>query len=165
LIYHYFDSKVDLYLEVHQDCATYIFDRFAAVASDSAGLVDALCAIADDAVALHAEDPTLASFISSATADSPRYPELAELTKRHRASDAALWRSIVDGGIASGELPANVDRKGTAGMIAAIFMGFGLLADRIDAKSHAAAMESLKLLVRGDLLRVAASARRRRSAG
>ncbi|HEX9547628.1 MAG TPA: hypothetical protein VF942_09840, partial [Acidimicrobiales bacterium] len=68
---------VDLYIEVHEDCSTYIYDRFHVVASDCSDLVDALCAIADDAVALHAEDPTLASFISSAVADAPRYPEVA----------------------------------------------------------------------------------------
>jgi len=151
-LYHYFDSKVELYIEVFDECIRLIYDRFGKVATDAGGLVSGLCAIADDAVALQASDPTLSSFLSAAGVEAPRHPELTELTQHHRSQSSALWRGIVDAGVATGELPADVDRKATAAMIGAIYSGFGLLAVRTDARAHARAFEAFKLLVRGQLI-------------
>ncbi len=162
-LYHYFDSRVDLYSQVFRECIERIYDRFDKVAAEAGGLIPALCAVADDAVALQAEDPTLASFLSSANADVHRYHELAELMAYPKERAAALWGSVVDAGIAAGEVPDDVDRKGVAGMIGAIFSGFAQFADRTDRRTHAQSIEAFKLLVQGQLILAPSDSRRSRS--
>ena len=61
-IYHYFDSKVQLFAAVTEQVVTRIFDEFEEVIVSSPRLVERVRALLDVAVVLHRDDASLARF-------------------------------------------------------------------------------------------------------
>jgi AcrR family transcriptional regulator len=150
-LYHYFGSKLDLYVAVHEDVQQIVYARFTSAiepADTFGGKIDALFDAAHD---LNASDPTLARFLGSVRIDRRRYPEIAEAFRPFRERIDRFYDDIVDLGVQTGEIDL-ADRERVLAMLQTVLTG---LTDAVshDIRLHRLAVEGLKMLIGGKLVR------------
>ena len=95
-IYHYFGSKLDLYIAVHDDVQERVYTRFNDAVSGPTTFRAKLEAVLDEAHVMNDEDPTLAQFLGALRVDMRRHDELAQGAVAQRAAAPTVLRRIVD---------------------------------------------------------------------
>jgi AcrR family transcriptional regulator len=157
-LYHYFDSKRDIYLAVYSDVEDAAFRRLERALAAHDTFVSELEAVLDESHAVNLEDPSIARFLASARIDVTRHSELAGAFRGRRNPTLALYSLMVERGIATGELdPA--DRAKALAFLRAVFTG---LVDALAGRpaQQREAMDGLLDLVRGTLVHKPMSHRR-----
>ncbi len=163
-IYHYFESKVDVYVAVYDDVQTRVYEQFERVVDAATGFVAKLEAVLEAAHELNRTDPTLAVFLGSARVDLRRHPELAAAVHQvDRFSNDGFFARIVDVGIETGEILA-AQRNQVTALIITMTIG---LTDAVSGNisTHRDAVDAIKALLEGTLITHSAQppARSRRS--
>ncbi len=149
-LYHYFGSKLDLYLAVHDDVQQRVYGRFNEAADGAAGFLGKFDAVLDVAHELNQADPTFAAFLGAVRTDMRRHPEIAEALAAHAERRSGFFVRLVDAGVDSGAIaPANRDFM--IEFVAIILVG---LTDGVsdDVERHARATASIKMALRGELV-------------
>ncbi len=154
-IYHYFESKLDMYVEVHNDVQQRVYDRLRTAVSGTTTFQESLEAVLDAVLELHVEDPSLARFLVSARGDSPRSEEMMAAIRPHAGTRQAFFGELVDIGVGTGEILAT-DRATVLDVITAMVMGL-VAAGAADAKAHRRAITGFKRLFGGELVAPARS--------
>lgn len=149
-IYHYFESKLDMYVEVHNDVQQRVYDRLRASVADCTTFRESLAAVLDTVLELHIEDPSLARFLVSARGDSPRSEDLLAAIRPHAGTRQAFFGNLVDIGVATGEI-READREMVLDVITAMAMGL-VAAGATDGDAHRRAIAGFKRLFGGDLV-------------
>ncbi len=149
-LYHYFGSKLDLYLAVHDDVQVMVYDRFNEAVERGEGFLAKFEAVLDTAHALNRQDPTLAGFLGVVRSDMRRHPEIAEALQGHAERRDEFFVRLVDAGVASGEIERK-DRLFLIEFVRIILVG---LTDGVshDSTRHQRAVTSIKRVLRGELL-------------
>lgn len=149
-LYHYFGSKLDLYLAVHEDVQQRVYGRFNAAAESAEGFLATFDAILDVAHELNDADPTFAAFLGAVRNDMRRHPEIAEALADHAERRRGFFVRLVDEGIESGEIEAS-NRDFMNEFVAIILVG---LTDGVsdDSERHLRATTSIKMALRGQLV-------------
>lgn len=148
-LYHYFGSKLELYVAIYQDVQTFISERFGEVTADQQTFVQRFHAVLDESHQLNTEDRTLAQFLGAARVDRTRHPEIdAAILKVEVGKE--FFRDLVDFGVKSGEIHKK-RRRLVLVYLETVLTG---LTDAVsgDDDRHAVAVESVKLSMRGALL-------------
>lgn len=150
-LYHYFASKYDLYVAVHDDVQDTVYERFAAAIETSDSFIGKIEALLDAAHQLNRVDPTLARFIGAVRIDRRRHPELADTFAPFTARANQFYDDLVDLGVRSGEIDI-ADRERVLALIRVVLVG---LTDAVshDVELHRLAVDGLKLLIEGKLIR------------
>lgn len=149
-LYHYFGSKLDLYLAVHADVQQQVYGRFTETAASATGFLAKFDAVLDTAHELNEQDPTLAAFLGAVRSDMRRHSEIATALGGHAARRDNFFVQLIDEGVAAGEItPAN--RSLLIEFVATILIG---LTDGVSDNSdrHQRAITSIKMALRGDLV-------------
>jgi AcrR family transcriptional regulator len=149
-LYHYFGSKLDLYLAVHEDVQLQVYGRFNAAADAVAGFLAKFEAVLDVAHELNEADPTFAAFLGAVRTDMRRHPEIAEALAGHAERRRDFFVRLVDAGIETGEIvPAN--RNFMNAFLAILLVG---LTDGVsdDSARHQEAITSIKMALRSQLV-------------
>ena len=81
-IYHYFQSKLDLYRAVYDEVQAFVYARFDAIVDDAKPFRDGVDGILDAAYEMNNDDPTLARFLGAVRIDLRRTPELRGVLDR-----------------------------------------------------------------------------------
>lgn len=150
-IYHYFGSKLELYIETHIRVQEFVYTRFEKAVVDAAPtFVDGIIAVLDEAVALNREDPTLATFLVAVRTDSARHAELGDDARLHPSRRIRFFGDLIDRGIETGELRAE-DRQMTMDVLVAVLMGL-VSASSNDPGTHARAVRGVEALITGSLI-------------
>jgi hypothetical protein len=101
---------------------------------------------------MNIDDPSLALFVGTVRNDMRRFPEIADRLARADAARDEFFVSIVDTGVATGEVhPA--DREGVVEFIRIMLIGLTEGTSQGTAQ-HRCAIDAIRALLRGDLLRV-----------
>ena len=102
-LYHYFESKLDLYVEIYRDVQTLISERFekAIVGIDS--FTDRVHAVLDESHELNIEDRTLAQFLGAVRIDRRRHSEV-DAAIREVEVGTNFFRDLVSYGVKTGEI-------------------------------------------------------------
>jgi AcrR family transcriptional regulator len=150
-LYHYVDSKLDLYVAVEADVQRLIYARFQQAVASSDTFIGKLEAVLDAAAAMNAEDPTLATFVGVVRTDLRRHPEVAERLERPASQREQFFVDIVDVGVRTGEIDV-ADRHAVDDFIRTILIG---LTDGVSdsPERHRSAIEGIKRLLHGTLVR------------
>lgn len=161
-LYHYVESKLDLYLAVHRDMQVKIYRRFQIADSSQTTFIGKLEAVLEAAHEMNREDPSLAKFVGAVRADTRRNPEIREALGHANAERERFFMSIVEAGIASGE----VDRSDTELLEEFVRL---VLVGLTDGSSESlqqqrTAIDSVMAVVRGTLVRPVAASGDGRSA-
>lgn len=149
-IYHYFESKRDLYLAVHREVQETVYERFQTAVASEDTFVDQMNAVLDGAVELNREDPSLAIFLGTVRADAPRHPELAAELAKHSKNREAFLGEMVDTGISTGEI-AKSDRQLVIDVLSTILLGL-TVASSGDPEVHKRCVAGFKRLLAADLI-------------
>lgn len=103
-LYHYVDSKLDLYLAVHRDTQSRIYRRFVDAESAESTFIGKLQGVLDAANEMNAQDPSFARFIGMVRTDVRRHPEVRARLASAEAAREDFFVGLVESGIASGEV-------------------------------------------------------------
>jgi AcrR family transcriptional regulator len=149
-IYHYFGSKLDLYVAVYEDVQQRIYGDFNAATDRAEGFIGKFEAVLDAAHALNREDPSLAAFVGIVRTDMRQHAEIRERLGETSARRAEFFVRLVDAGIANGEISKR-NRPLVIEFIGLILIG---LTDGVsdDSERHERAITSIKMALRGVLI-------------
>ena len=149
-IYHYFGSKLDLYMAVHDDVQTSIRARYEVAITQPPTFRAKLDAVLDVSHELNDEDPSLAQFLGAVRVDMRRHPELAKALKRASSERGQFFDRIVDDGVATGEIPP-ANRDAVSVLLTTILVG---LTDSVSNNNqrHQLAVDAFKALFDGTLV-------------
>lgn len=148
-LYHYFESKLDLYVEIYRDVQTMISERFEKAIVGKEGFVDRLHAVLDESHELNIEDRSLAQFLGAVRIDRRRHPEVDEAIRAVPVG-TTFFRDLVAHGVKTGEIDKS-RRKLVLAYLDTVLTG---LTDAVssDDDRHALAVDSIKAAMRGELL-------------
>ena len=147
-MYHYFDSKLDIYKAVLDDVQERVYHRFASAERGSDTFIGKIEAVYGVAHELNRDDATLARFLGSSRIDRLRNPELARELGAVDTRGEGFFEAIVDRGIETGEIvPA--DREMVITFIRAFNVGLtdGLSGDH---REHRQAVDGMMAVLRGE---------------
>lgn len=149
-LYHYVESKLDLYVAVHDHMRSQIYGRFQVANASQNTFIGKFEGILDAARLMNQEDPSLARFVGTVRADLRRYPELAErLGDRQQAQDE-FFLDIVESGVTTGEIRRE-DVELVRRFIQLILIG--LTEGSSDSpENHRMAIDSVIRMLRGTLV-------------
>lgn len=150
-LYHYVESKLDLYLEVHRDMQVKIYDRFQRADSSQDTFIGKLEAVLEASHEMNREDPSLAKFVGAVRADMRRYPEISAALGEANAEREQFFMRIVEAGIESGEVQRQ-DTELVEEFVRLVLVGL------TDGSSESLeqqrrAIDSVMAMVRGSLVR------------
>jgi AcrR family transcriptional regulator len=147
-MYHYFGSKLDLYVAIYEDVQTLSNQRFEEAIVGHDTFLERLIAVLDASHMLNVEDRTLAQFLGAVRIDRRRH---VEIDKAISAStiNTQFFSRLLRFGISTGEIPVAASAM-IGGLIETILTG---LTDSLsgDDDRHAQAIEAVKLLLKGTL--------------
>ena len=150
-LYHYVDSKAELYAQVYDDVRARYYARFDEAIANSAGFVGQLEAVFDAAVALNREDPSVANFISSLRFDIRRHEEVRTLVADALAERERYFFAIVERAVETGEI-ADGDQALAWEFIRLLLVGITEGAAN-PIEEQALAIEAIKAMLGGRLIR------------
>jgi AcrR family transcriptional regulator len=163
-IYHYFDSKLDLYRAVNDDTQAIVFDRLEPVVASAPTFVEAMTQVFAVSHELNNTDLTLARFLGAVRIDVRRSPELRSSLRLAARRRDAFFESLVELGVRTGEID-DADRQRLLTLISVLMVGLmDAVSDQRDA--HRTAIQAVVQLINGHLIRTAGRkpVRRRRAA-
>jgi AcrR family transcriptional regulator len=145
-LYHYFDSKLDIYRAVHEEVQGRVYHLLETAERQADTFLEKLEAVYEAAHDLNRADASLAQFLGSARIDRRRIPELTEALGGGDGRRERFFEGIVDRGIETGEI-CQADRAAMLGLINAFTIGLtdGLSGDHAE---HRHAIDGLMLAVR-----------------
>ena len=153
-IYHYFDSKLDIYTAVYDDAQRRVYVRFDEVIADHRSFMAQLDSVLESAHDLNREDPTLAQFLGASRVDAARDPSLADSLRRvEHDRRRGFFTEMIELGVRTGEID-EVDAPLVNALIRTIVTG---LVDAVsgDNDDHRNAIDAIKRLFEGKLIRPA----------
>lgn len=163
-IYHYFKSKQDVYLAVFEETDRLILERYREVTLDeSLSFQERIVLILEVSSQLNSEDESLAAFITSASVDAHRWPELLPSYTLHDRKMKQFFKELVDDGIAHGVLEAD-DRANVLDAIRVVTLGLTWFSVRVhDPERHRKATHATVEALSGRFFAAPAPRRRRAS--
>lgn len=145
-IYHYFDSKPELFAAVTDEVTRIVFGTFEEAMAEETSFVGRFRALLDAASKLHAEDPSLARFSAMYPIELQRHPELAKVVDGARRGRAAgFFHDLAQAAVDAGELPPDLSATDVGNMIGALTLGlayYGALVPNVD--EHRGAVVALQ---------------------
>jgi AcrR family transcriptional regulator len=149
-LYHYVDSKLDLYMAVHRDMQRRVYGRFVEAVEASATFLGQLDGVLEAAHELNVEDPTLALFVGTVRTDMRRFAEVAERLERSVKARDEFFVSMVDAGVASGEIRPG-DRDLGVEFVRILLIGLTEGGSESPERQRLA-IDSIRALLRGELI-------------
>ncbi len=149
-LYHYVESKLDLYVAVDVDLQDRVYGRFVTAVASSPTFVGKLEAVLEAAHDMAADDETVVFFIGAVRTDMRRHPEVAERLAAAVEARERFFVGLVNVGVQTGEIdPAN--RRLVAEFIRTVLLG---LTDGSTPSldHHRRAIDGIKALIRGELI-------------
>jgi AcrR family transcriptional regulator len=152
-IYHYFDSKAELYAAVYEEIYDRVFSRLEEAIVGHGTLMAQFAAALVAAGELNVQDPTLPAFDRGVSAEAKRHPELDELLRPLRRRNTIFFRRLVAAAAERGELAEDVDRRGLEDLLNAVAFGMARIsAVTGDNRRAKVAVETLQRFLDGTLV-------------
>lgn len=151
-IYHYFDSKLEIYAAVYEEARLQVYERFQKAVIGHDTFVSQLGATLEAAHELNREDPSLAQFLGTSRVDAARNKDLANaLRKVDRAMKVDFFTNMIELGVRSGEIKPK-DRPLVTALVRTITVG---LTDAVSHNLQAQrdAIDGISRLIDGTLLK------------
>lgn len=162
-LYHYFDSKADLYAAVYEEVYDRVFSALDEAIAGHSTLIGQFTAAITAVGELNVQDPTLPAFDRGAAGEAQTHPELNELLRPLRRRNTLFFRRMVAGAASRGEIDPDVDKCGLEDLLNAVAFGIARIsAVTGDAKRAAKAVDVFQRFIAGTLTTSAGSPEGRR---
>ncbi len=149
-LYHYVESKLDLYVQVDVDMQRTIYRRFQEALASSDTFIGKFSALLEAAHQLGVDHPFAASFVGAVRTDMRRHPEVAERLSKYSEEREQFFVDVVDVGVATGEI-APADKPLVVAFVRTVLIG---LTETISEtpQQHRHAIDGVTKLLRGTLV-------------
>lgn len=152
-IYHYYPSKVELYVAVYEEVQVIVYGAFERAVAPHHSLVDRFNAVLDAAVALNRDDPSLAAFVVGVASEADRHPELVERLARAQRVSTRFMHRLAHDAADRGELAADISPAALEDLLNAVLSGLARFSSQTgDSQRHEAAVAVLKRFMAGTLM-------------
>lgn len=150
-IYHYFGSKLDLYIAVHDDVQERVYSQFTEAVSAPPTFRTKMEAVLEAAHEMNKEDPSLAQFLGALRVDMRRNPELKKALQHSAVAREEFFDRIVDHGVVTGEIDPS-QRAQVSALVLTLLVG---LTDAVSGNpsTHRLAVDAIEALFEGKLIR------------
>ncbi len=156
-IYHYFPSKLDMYVAVYAEVQDLVYTAFEHASDVHLSFVDRFSAILDSLVALNVADPSLTCFVVGVAAESQRHPELMAAIKPFRQRNAHFLHQLCADAVAQGQIHDDISVEALQDLIDVLLSGLARFSTvTSDNERGMAAITALKHLVSGTAVRAPA---------
>jgi AcrR family transcriptional regulator len=149
-LYHYVESKLDLYVAVHHDMQRRVYGRFIEAVEASDTFLGKFEGLLEAAHRMNVEDRTLALFVGTVRNDMRRFPEISGRLARADSARDDFFVAVVDAGVATGEVRPE-DRERMVEFIRIMLIGLTEGASETSAQ-HRCAIDAIRALLRGELI-------------
>lgn len=150
-LYHYVESKRDLYTAVHADVQSRVYGRFTEAVASCDTFIGKFDAVLEAANAMNNEDQSLALFLGAVRIDNRRYAELHRKLSGGVEGRDQFFTDLVDIGIDTGEIdPEN--RQLVIEFIRIILIGLTDVV-RPSVTDYRGVTDGLKAAMRGGLIK------------
>lgn len=148
-LYHYFPSKLDLYVAVRDFTEDAVAARFRDVTATAGTLADRLSIVLEESHRMNSEDPSLAQFLGAVRIDQRRHSDLAETIASHPQPLSDFIVAMVDEAVTAGEVDRS-DRQTILSSITILLVG---LSDAMsdDLRAHRRGIDASRVLLAGGL--------------
>lgn len=103
-LYHYFGSKMDLYLAVHEYTQDLVYSRFSEAIVGRHTFVDQFAAVLDVAHEMNRTDHSVARFLGAVRVDVRRHPEMRVSVEPRSRQRERFFADMVEVGVSTGEI-------------------------------------------------------------
>lgn len=150
-LYHYFGSKLDLYLAVHEDVQAGVYESFSNATMNLETFTEMFLAVLEVAHDMNENDPSVARFVGAVRVDAQRHPEMAAALLPRSEQREVFFTRLIDIGVKTGEIDEQ-QRSFALAFLLTVLVG---LTDAVsgDNAQHKQAIEAIKMVMTGDLLR------------
>ncbi len=156
-IYHYFPSKVDLFVAVFVDVQTKVFDAFDAAIVQHDTFLKQFDSIFDAMLDLSDDDPMLAGFVVGVITEAAHHPDLREALAQLPPRQEEFLGRMCLAAQQRGELPESLPVSTAVDAMSGVIGGFARLAVSSRDRNRLQAVAGVyKLMARSALSRVAA---------
>ena len=153
-IYHYFPSKVDLYVAVFVSVQEKVFEAFDAAVASRHTFLEQLDAVFDVMCELAGHDPMLASFVVSVITEASHHPELRKELSKLPPRQEIFLSELCTKAKSRGELPESLPVQSAIDAMYGVLAGFSRLAVTVrDRERLLAAATVYKSMARSALSR------------
>jgi AcrR family transcriptional regulator len=147
-IYHYFEKKSDMFLEVHKEIQAMTISRLRMAIAGKTDLLDAVDSIFDELLSQQKEDPSFSKFNTVVRIEASRNREI------DIAMEDSEWRSLYAQlaalGVASGRVRPE-DERAVRSVFATIILGLAHHGSEASPAAHRDALNGFKRLLHGQL--------------
>ena len=98
-LYHYFGSKLDLYLAVHEDVQAGVYESFSNATMNLETFTEMFLAVLEVAHDMNENDPSVARFIGAVRVDAQRHPEMAAALSPRSTQREVFFTRLIDIGV------------------------------------------------------------------
>lgn len=152
-IYHYVESKSELYAAVYCETIDHVYTEFELAAARHGSLLDQFAAVLGRACELQDDDPSITGFLVAVAQETQRHPDLLASLAPQRGRHARFFSDLVGAAAERGELQGDVDERALADLLGAVLTGLARMAAAAgDARRFTAAVEVLERFFDGNLV-------------
>ncbi len=148
-LYHYFDSKLALYVAVFTDAEALVAERYREALQAPNEPAAAVAAVLEAARALYREDPSVPSFLAGVPIEMRNHPEVAEAIAQCEVSTAGVLLELFDEAEAKGGLGPEVSAFALAAVLFAATTGVALFAQTPMGFTYEEMLDGLGRLIDG----------------
>ena len=149
-IYHYFPSKLDMYVAAYAEMQEDVQSTFEAAAAGHETFTDKFSAILDSIALMSAKDPSLASFVVGVASESQRHPELSKAIAPLRIGLGQFLSKMCADAVARGEIVPGINAQVLQDLINVVLTGLSRFAIAVnDQQRGLDVIEGLKRIVAG----------------
>lgn len=148
-LYHYFDSKLDLYVAVFTEAEALVAERYRQALQARNGPAAAVAAVLDAARALYREDPSVPSFLAGVPIEMRNHPEVSDAIAQCEVSTAGVLLELFEQAKEAGRLGPGANVFGLAAVLFASTSGVALFAQTPIGFTYEEMLDALGQLVDG----------------
>jgi TetR/AcrR family transcriptional regulator, repressor for uid operon len=146
LIYHYFDSKLDMFAAVYSYITEYRYDRSKKVVDGEPTIGGKIYAMAADLVDMWQEDSSYVEFHARTLYEAQHEQPLKDALQGARRGTEKLWVEIVEDAKSKGEIPASVPTNAVTDACISWFTGLVVL---LPARGEKRTLAATKIFAEG----------------
>jgi AcrR family transcriptional regulator len=159
-IYHYFASKADLYVAVHEEVQTMIYNVFEKAIIPYATFAERIAAALDAAVEINQRDWSIAGFVVTVPDERARHGVLNDRLGQQRHRRRAFFGRLVEDAVDRGEIAPDIDPVAVTDALTAVTSGLARFSTLASTERHRQAADALKRMFDGSLVLSPAAERR-----
>lgn len=153
-LYHYFDSKADLFAAVYRDSLRRLVEAYQQAFTVHKTCVEQLCSGIEASHRLNRAAPELLQFTCAAHVEMQRHPQLRNMLHGDSQGIRAFFTLVLAEGQRRGELVPEVDLEAAVDLLIAAFFGLAWLrAEVAGDEEYGKSLWAFEHMIRGTLFR------------